>query len=278
MTDNTMKPTKPRKSSKSWHWDREDKIHEIFKKADMEGKPHPDIKRPNIPRVYTKLKWGREATGFNASIYVDGGETDMGFYFGIPWLFHLSVTASVEHEVFKRWFPKVYEKDATLGTGFNLSREYLSLYLFDFDTWDSSERKGFHKYIEWVELLKGKFKKTTVSEPIVMGSYTVPVTAKFTKDDPDSVRLDNVTFEVSEVTITHERTRWFPEYSRRYEVTNSTPLYYQGKGENSWDMDDREFGGGAGNSFSFPSDGLTPFDAVIKTVNEYYRMVERYGQ
>lgn len=239
-------------AEKRWFWDRDKKRNEIQKAAYVNNTEATTEIPPakSISYISTKLAWFDKAIrGFRSSFYIEGGESEVGFYLTIPWLFSISITLQYESEVFKKKWPELYAKDGNLSWGFSFTRDYFSLEWKRYTEMMGNER-GFHIMKDWRDLIMGDYTTVSWSKSEKVYSKYHPIATHYRVDDYDrkEVMVDRnpanegviiqVPISVYKKVGTWHYKRWWNIKRTRYEVESEVGIFVRGKGENSWDQDD----------------------------------------
>ena len=256
---------KLKKREASWWWHND--------AADQDKRSGKPSSKRRVDYVSIKLRWFKDCKNLSYSLYADGGETEVGYYITIPYLFHFSITASLTGTAFRRWFPKTYELGGTLSISLYASREFFNVEFLRLDTGDSDTDRGFSFSRSWSEILKGRQGRSEIGEPVAMGVWHKTIIGKTTPNSKEPAAPVDVTITVHKVHYVTHFPRWFPKHWHRWEVSSDKPLYRAGKGENSWDQDDTGYG-----EVSYGVNIKSAEAAVEEFVGGYYRDVAKYGQ
>lgn len=255
--------------AKSWFWNRNEKREELEKKEVAKGNL-PVAKK--ISYVSTKLAWfSKSIRNFAIKFFIDGVESEVGFYFTIPYLAHLSVTLQFDHDAFKKKWPKLNKEDLGREWGISITREYVAVY-WNYIS-DNDHKSGFSWMGDWSDIIRGKntvvewrpcVKVLTTHRDITtsyrLSSYPKEVEiirtpemlrrmksmheSKLGEEKPkvadttEGPGIIRVPITIYERVGVWSYKRWWKIKHVRYEVASDVGIIVPGKGENSWDQDD----------------------------------------
>jgi len=163
----------------------------------------------------------KNANKLGISMDVGGDENDISLGVGIKGLF--TMYFGVDGLLPRKW--KYKHLPDTRNYGISAFDDYISIEFHRDDYGYGKGWRGFHKMINWKDILFGKAKYTEEEIHTMRGYVRMPE-----GDYAATIRAYNATWTrkrfVDPMTIT------------RYEITPDTPIPEPGKGENGWDQED----------------------------------------
>lgn len=194
--------------------------------------------------------FSKENNSFKFNFYINGEENNVGFYFTLPYLINFYFELGLEKEYFKKKFPLISKESRDVNWGFSFYSTYAH---FSFNTYQDIYGKsfGFHKFIEYNDLLKGGIKETKAGKAIKVLETNISIVTNYKLSDyPKEVKLVysnsenkgpariDIPLTIYKKDYTYCYKRWFSKTISIYEVESHVGIIVPGKGENSWDQDD----------------------------------------
>lgn len=226
-------------NEKSWTWNREP---EDAKRVAVEGYGEVMVRQPTrVSAVNTRVRWGRAVKNLQLELSIDGGESDISLFFGIPWLFGIYITLDCVYSWFARKYPTLNKAGASSTTGFCIGPELVSFSWRHYDDgqWIGGRETPGKRYLQsWDKIFKGEMGKCHTEPAKLVYERSVPLEIRVaTREEPHVPKVVLTHFKVYAVHYTRHYRHWWPQKDVRYEVSHDQRIWVRDHKGAEWQLE-----------------------------------------